>query len=236
MRESLDLMDVLGILLKRIWLIILISFIGFLVAFGYTKILVTPMYTSSIKLYVSNNVTEENQDRINYSDISASQLLVNTYRVIIRSDKVLDEVIRSQNLKYTANQLRSSIRIESVEDSQVMEILVTTPNPKASAAIANAIANTAPGKIKEITETGYIGVIDNAFPSLKPSSPNLFFNCFVGILIGGAIAAFYIIIREMLDDHIKGEEDLKRFYDIPMLGSIPVLNSQAKGGYYQYER
>ena len=236
MKESLDLMDFLAILLRRIWLIVLISFVGFLLAFGYTKILVTPLYTSAIKLYVTNNTAQDNQNRINYNDITAAQMLVNTYGVIIQSNNVLSDVIISENLKYTANQLRRSIRIKPIEDSQVLEVSVTTSDPKVSADIANAIANTAPEKIIEITKTGGVGVVDYASPNLNPSSPKLLFNCFVGILLGGAIAVFYIVIREMLDDHIKDEEELKKFYNIPLLGSIPVLNSQVKGGFYQYER
>lgn len=97
--------------------------------------------------------------------------------------------------------------------------------------IVNAIARTAPDIIKDFTETGIIKVIDYAKPITRPSSPNLSLNCIFGIMLGLFVSVLYIVLRDMLDLRVKGEDEIKKLYNIPVLGSIPVLNSQTKGGY-----
>jgi succinoglycan biosynthesis transport protein ExoP len=232
--ETLNLTDLIQLLIKKLWLILLVSFIGFLTAFGITKIVLKPVYTSTISLYVSN--TEQSQSKIDYNDISAAQKLANTYAVIMKSDSVLVEVISSSNLyQYTPKQLRKMMTVKPVANTEVMEVDVTTQNPQLSADIANAIARIAPSKIKEITKTGDVELIDHAVPNPNPSSPNVKLNCILGILAGIFLSVAYIVVKDLLDMHIKGEGDIKKRYNIPLLGSIPVLNSPAKGGYIYYE-
>lgn len=236
MQGSMDLLQLIRLLLRKLWFIILISAVGLLISFGYTKLLVIPKYTSSVKLYVSNTKIIEPQEKINYNDIYASKQLVNTYIVIIQSNKVLNKVIESENLQCTANYLRKLLKVKSLSETEVMEVFVTTEDPRISADIANAIARIAPDAIKEITKAGAVGVVDEAYPSMNPSSPNILTNSAVGLLLGIFISVLYIIVMEMLDIRIKGEEDIKRHYKIPVLGSIPVLHSRMKGGYTYYEQ
>ena len=236
MQESLSLAKLISLLIKKVWLVILLSIIGLLLTYGYTKIFMTPLYTSSIKLYVSNSEIKEVQGRINYSDISAAQQLANTYGVIIQSDSVLEEVIRAESIQCTAARLRRMMTVKAVENTEVLEVYVTTDDAGASAKIANAIAKVAPDRIKSITKAGAVELVDKARVNMRPVSPNTRANCIIGILFGMFIAALYIILKELLDIHIKGEEDIKKKYNIPILGSIPVLHSRAKGGYYYYER
>lgn len=229
MQGSLDLIDLIRLLIKKFWIIVLVSAIGLLGAFGFTKLFITPKYTSSVQLYVSNAKIIDTQDRINYNDITASQKLVSTYGVIIRSNQVLSQVIASESLQYTTDRLKRMLSVRSVDGTEIMEILVTTDNPQLSAKIANAIAQIAPESIKKITKAGTVEVVDQAVPNLNPSSPNTMMNSLIGFLLGAFIAVLYIILKDMMDTHIKGEDDIRKHYDIPILGSIPVLDSQMKG-------
>lgn len=144
MRGSMDLVQLIRLLLKRLWFIILVSAIGLLVAFSYTKLLVTPKYSSSIKLYVSNSKLIEPVNKVNYNDIYAAQQLVNTYVVIIQSNQVLNQVIASENLPCSADYLKSLLNIKVVGDTEIMEVIVTTEDPHMSADIANAIGDVSP--------------------------------------------------------------------------------------------
>lgn len=235
MRGSMDLVQLIRLLLKRLWIIILVTIMGFLVAFSYTKLFVTPKYTSAIKLYVSNSKVIEPIEKLNYNDIYAAQQLVNTYVVIIQSNKVLNQVIATENLQCSAEYLKSLLNIKAVGDTEIMEVMVTTESPQLSADIANAIGNIAPDLIKDITKAGAAEVVDRALPRLNPSSPNIVINSAIGILFGAFISILFTILYEIFDTRIKGEDDIRRHYNIPVLGSIPVLHSKMKGGYIYYE-
>lgn len=231
--DTLYLKDIINLFKKKLWLIILLSFIGFLTSFGITKLFIKPKYTSTVSFYVSN--TEHLNNKIDYNDINAAQKLANTYSVIMKSDSLLSEAISTSNLyQLTTERIRKMMKVTSVSNTEVIELHVTSENPQLSADIANAIAQVAPLKIKDITKTGDVSVIDEAVPKTTPSSPNVKLNCLLGILAGMAVASIYIVLKDILDTTIKGEEDIKNHYEIPILGSIPVLDSPSKGGYSKY--
>jgi len=233
LNDTLYLKNIINLLKKKIWLIFLLAFIGFLISFGITKLFIKPKYTSTVSFYVSN--TEHLQNKIDYNDINAAQKLANTYSVIMKSDNLLSEAISISNLyQLSSDQIRKMMKVTAVSNTEVIELHVTSENPQLSADIANAIAQVAPMKIKDITKTGDIAVIDEAVPNTVPSSPNVRINCMLGILAGTALAFIYIILKDIMDTTIKGEEDIKNYYDVPILGSIPVLDSPSKGGYGKY--
>lgn len=232
MQNSLDLPELIHLLLSKLWLIILTSVIGFLLAFGYTKILVTPQYTSSVKFYISDSTATN----ININDLNASQKLVTLDIEVLKSDKVLNQVISTIQLNCTPEQLKKMLTITSVNDTGLMDVEVTTTDAQLSADIANTIAEVAPDQIIEVTKAGYVELVDAAQPNPVPSSPNTVLNCAVGFLLGLVLSILYVVLHEMFDMSVKSEEDLRKYYNIPVLGGIPDFHSQFKGGYERYER
>ena len=230
-----NLKEAVQLIKQKMWFILLLSFCGFLIAFGITKVFLKPVYTSKVSFYVSN--TEHLQNKIDFSDINAAQKLANTYSVIIQSDTVLSEVVSLSSLSHlTPLQIKRMMTVKSVSNTEVIEVHITTRNPQLSADVANAIASIAPSKIKEITKTGDVEIIDKAVPNLFPSSPNLKFNCILGVLAGMVLSFIFVIAKNIFDTRIRDEADVKRYYDIPVLGSIPAFDAAPKGGYRNYGR
>lgn len=234
MRESLDLVELVHLLLKKLWLIALISVIGLLLAFGVSELAMTKQYTSSVKFYVSS--TKNESSNVNTGELNTAQELVNTYTVILQSNVVLNDIIKNVGLNCTAEELKKMLTISSVNGTEVMEVKVTTDNPQLSADIANSIYNIAPDKIVEITKIGYLGKVDSAKADPIPTSPRTLLNCVVGFMAGLVLAVLYVILCEMFDQRIKGEEEIKKGYNIPVLGSVPNFHTQFKGGYEGYGR
>ena len=163
--------------------------------------------------------------------INTAQKLVNTYTVIVQSDTVLEKVIAAVPLDCTTAQLRKALSVSSVNNTEVMMVKVTTDDAQLSSEIANKIAEIAPESIIQITKAGYVELVDSAKPATSPSSPNTKMNCILGFLLGLIASVLFVVIQEMLDTRVKGEEDLKKYYNVPVLGEIPNFESQFKGGY-----
>ncbi|MCB2077140.1 MAG: polysaccharide biosynthesis tyrosine autokinase [Novosphingobium sp.] len=66
-----------------------------------------------------------------------------------------------------------------------------------------------------------ISIIDNADAPLYPSSPNLFMNLAIALLLGAGIAGLVVLLREQFDDSIKVPEDVESKLHVPLLGVIP---------------
>lgn len=199
-----------------------VTLVGGIIAFCISRYMLDPTYTSRISMYVNNNAQKENTVA-NINDINASQKLVSTYIEILKSDTVLGKVLEETNLPHTTAELREMLTANSINGTEIFEVKVTTENPEEAALIANTIATMAPDEIIRVVKAGSVELIDQAVVATVPTSPNVLLNTIIGFMLGGVLSVLAVLVLAMLDNRIKSEEDLKKHYDIPILGAIPDL-------------
>lgn len=66
-----------------------------------------------------------------------------------------------------------------------------------------------------------IYVIDKADVPASPSSPSLFKNLLISLLLGMAIAALVVFLKDQFDDSIRVPEDVEAKLGLPLLGVVP---------------
>ncbi len=236
MQDSIDILELISILLKRIWIIIAATLLGAAATFVFFKFLVAPSYTAQTLLYVNNN-NQSSMSNVNLNDINASQKLVNTYIVILQNDKIIERVAQKCDLEYDElKDVSKMITMKSVNNTEVFSIQVTSKDPVLSAKMANTMAELAPTEIIRVVKAGSVEVISQAEPPARPSGPNSMRNSIIGGLLGLILASGFVLLFEMLDITVKGEEDLTSRYNIAVLGEIPDFYSVPKGGYKSYEK
>jgi capsular polysaccharide biosynthesis protein len=208
------------------------AIIGGACALWITHYTITPLYQATIKLYANNSTQESSV--MSSSDVAASKSLVDTYIMIIRSDTVLDEVIALTKCGYSAGRLNSSLSASAMNSTEVFSVTVTDPDPIMAAAIANAIAEVAPGHLEKIVDRSSVKVVDNAKVPRAPSSPDYQKNTMLGLLAGACLAIVIIVLMTLFDVHIYSETDLRNISDLPILGFISDFEDAAKSGYSSY--
>lgn len=216
---EIDVGELFKVVWKRAWIIVLCALLVGGMTLVYTANFVTPMYRAEVTMYVNNN--SSNTDTVSSSNLAVALQLVKTYVNIIKSDRVLEKVIEETGLMLTPKQIRGMLTAESVNDTEMFAVRITSPSPQMSADIANAIADVAPGVISVIIEGSSAKVVDYAKVPTSRVSPSYTTNTIVGTLLGGILAALFFILQHLLDTRIKTEEDLERICQIPVLGSIP---------------
>lgn len=224
---EIDVKDFAKVLLKRAWLVLLCAALLGASVYMYTANFVTPQYEASVSMYVNNNSAKDGA-YISSSDLAVALKLVNTYVNIIQSDLVLDKVIAEAKLPLTAKQVRGLISAEAMGETEMFRVMVTTPNPHTSVVIANAIASVAPAEISAIIEGSSAKIIDYAKEPDKPVSPNCTMSGIIGGVVGAMLAVLAILLQNVMDVRIKGEEDLAKIAAIPVLGAIPQLSTDTK--------
>lgn len=215
----INVQDVFKALLKRAWIIILCAVLVGSAVLVYTVNFVTPMYQANVTLYVNNNSAESS--KVISSDLAVALQLVNTYVNIIQSDTVLEKVIDESGFNLTAKDIRNMLSAESVDETEMFRVMITSPDPQMSADIANAIANVAPAEISKIIEGSSAKVIDYAKVPTGRSSPNYVTNTLVGALAGMLMAGAVIVLQVCMDMRVTNEEDLLNICAVPVLGAIP---------------
>lgn len=224
--EELDLRKLIHILLTRWWVIVSTLFLGALSAFLITFFLIEPVYSAKATLYVYN--TDKRDSTITTSDISVSKTLVDTYIIILKSDAVLRDVAEEVDLGYSAEQIRKMINANSVNNTEIFQVVVNNTNPEHAQIIANTLVEIGPPEIIRVVQAGSVEVIDYAVLPTEPSSPSLTRNTAVGALLGVVLSVMAVLVFEMLDTRIKTEDDLTEQFNVPVIGVIPFIGETQK--------
>ena len=233
--EELDLKELFNIFWSKKVHIILIVLIFIALGVIYTVGFTTPMYTSSTTLLLAGSESggEETANSITTTDITLNSKLVSTYSVLVRSKDVLSQVISNLGMDISWENLRNNVKVSSVEDTEVIEISVTTKNVEDSAKIANEIAKVFTEKVAEIYNINNVHVVDEAEVEYTPSNINHKKDVIIFAFIGLVVAVIYVLIANMLDTTIKTAEDIEKEFKLPVLASIPVYENaiqKRKGG------
>ncbi len=229
MERNFTINDVITIILKRLWLIILLALVGGIISFSYSQYVLPKKYTSKITLYVYNS--KEGQVNQNINDFNLSARLVDTYMVILKSETVLQTVsskISKLGLNYTVNEIRDMITADVLQDTEVFEVKISAGNPEDAKIIADAIEQVAPPEIIRVVRAGAVETVDKATLPTTHSSPNIPQNTIIGVVIGVVLACALAFVFELMNTSIKSKEDLAEQYKLPVLTVIPNLYGETK--------
>ncbi len=235
---TVDLVHIMKMLLRRVWLIVLCSVVVAALGFSYATFFIEPTYSSAILLYVNNTSFSlgNTSFSITNSELVAAQSLVNTYREILDNRTTLERVIDKAGVSYTYKQLSGMIDAEPSNDTEILKVTVTTTNPYEAAKIANCIAEILPVRISEIIDGASMEVVDSAIPNLQKVAPSITKYTALGLILGFLISVITVVVAAILDDTIHDEDYILQNYECPILAKVPnLLSSGGKryGYYYQ---
>ena len=109
---EIDLSELFHAIFSKFAVIVIVAVLFGGIAFGYTKIAVKPMYTSSTKVYILN---KPETNALSTNDLAFASYLARDYKVLLVSNPVLKEVISELNLNMTTKTLASRISVELID-------------------------------------------------------------------------------------------------------------------------
>ncbi|MCD8380907.1 MAG: Wzz/FepE/Etk N-terminal domain-containing protein, partial [Lachnospiraceae bacterium] len=228
-RAVIHLDELFKLLLKHIAVILLSTVLLAGAAYVYSAYFITPLYQSSIKMYVNNSVNSSTSTSITSSDITASQYLVETYAVVLTSYPTLNEVIEQTGVPYTYDELCSMISTSAIDETEVFKVTVTSADPVEAAEIANAIAEIAPDEIADIISGSSVKVIEYARVATSKSSPNVKKYLLLGAMAGFVLSCGCIMLLSLLQNGLTTEEKIRRdFKDKAVLSVIPQMGEETQ--------
>lgn len=235
----IDFLHIVKSVWRRIWVLILVAVIGGTAGFLYSTFMITPQYSSSIMLYVNNSSFSLGSSNfsISSSELTAAQSLVKTYTVILKNRTTLNQVIEKAGVDFTYEELYGMIKAESVNETEVLKVTVTTDDPYIATDVVNTIAEVLPDRISDIIEGSSMEVVDIGVVNTHKVSPNITKYTKVGMLLGAVAALVVLVILALLDDTIHDDEYILKTYDYPILAKVPnLLGSSDKQYAYYYQR
>ena len=223
---ELSLWDVAKILLSKLHWLVLSGLVAAALVYAAVTFFVTPTYQSRVSFYVYNSTNNASQGTINNSDLQAAESLATTYSKILESNSVLDSVLEDMRAEATLSrkELNHMVKVSVVSDTQLLEVTVTSTDPKLACQIADSFAKVAPTEIVRITKAGGVEVVDRPEVAHGKSSPRTMFDSTIGFLIGVVLISVLIVVRILADTTIYLPEDIERAANVTILGMIPEIN------------
>ena len=219
---EIDVLQLVKVLWKRKFLIVLAALVAGLAAFAYSSFVIKPQYTSTTRIYVVNR-NQADKPGLTNQDLQAGAYLVKDYREIILSQDVLEKVVADQKLTMDAKTLGRKVSVTVPADTRIVSISVRDGNPEEASRIANALREVAAQKIISVTRVSDVTTLEEARPATSPSSPNIRRNTMIATIAGVGFVTIIVLLVELLDDRVKRPEDIEEVMHLSLLGVIPNL-------------
>lgn len=220
---EIDLGEIVRVLWRNAWAIILIGAVFATAVYAGTKLLITPQYKSETRMYV---LATAGSDSLTSSDLSVSLQLSNDYVEIVQCRTVSESVINQLGLDLTYEQMLTKLTVSVKDSTRIINIAVLDSDPIKARDIANAIRDAAAEQIKAVTSVESVNVVDIANVAKTPSSPHATRNSMIAGVLGCILTAAIIMIRFIMNDTIQTSEDVERYLELSTLGTIPLNKAE----------
>ncbi len=167
--ESIDLLELAQVLLRKAWALALALVIGAVAAGIFTKLFITPQYEASSMIYISSKSTSITS----LADLQIGSQLAVDFQLVGSSREVMDSVIAKLGLDTDYKELLETVQITNPSGSHILKINVTNPDPQLAANICNTIADELRARIASVKNTDAPSTLRRAYVPEHPISPSL---------------------------------------------------------------
>ena len=227
--EEVNLKEMFSYFLSKYLLIILFVVLGACACIVYSLFIQKPMYNSYTTVVLARSSDSTSNSGTLQSDVTTNQKLVSTYREIIKSRRILNQVISNLDLNMSYETLHNMVSVTNEKDTELIKIAVNSQNSKDAKDIANEIAKVFSKEIENIYEIKNLSIIDYADENTTPYNINVPKQMVISVLVSFVLACGIIFVMFYFDTTIKSSEEIEEKIGLPVLGVVP-FKPTLKGG------
>lgn len=220
----MDIRDYLRIL-RRNWITVVAFSLAGLLGAGIASVLIQPTYKAETQLFVSIQNSGSVQELAQGNTFS--QARVQSYVKTVSTPTVLQPVIDNLGLDLTPLELAGQVSARTDINTVLITVSVTDASPVQAAAIAQAVADSLIDAVDTLEKPQSDGVspvrlsvVTPATAPITPSAPNTQLNLLMGFVVGTILGIGIALLKTTLDTRLRGEADVRRVTDVPILGGI----------------
>lgn len=193
---------------------------------------IKPQYQADASLIV--NTRESNSTAITSEQLNSAEELANLYGIIIKSDTVLDAVIRDLQLNTDYETLVQKVSVTSVSNTSVMRISVKDTDGAYALNVLKSIVFISPQIISDMVEAGSVKVVSEPRLLKDAVSPDLKRCALGGALFGVVAVCAAALLRAVSEDRFYSRREVESRLGLTVIGEIPEQVSKygrrKKGG------
>lgn len=216
--ETIDLKDLFDYYKSKFGIVILfVALVGILGCL-YGLFIQKPMYKSSTSIVLISEAKDNSQ--LTYNDVSVNQNLVSTYSEIVKSKRILNQVINNLKLDYSYGALSNNIEVSSVTGTQIIKITVTDENSKTAMKVANEIAKVFSKEIPELYNISNVNILDTAEVASSAYNVNIAKQSTIFLLAGLVLGLGVVFVMYYFDRSVKNASQIEDKLKLPVLATV----------------
>ena len=222
--QVISISEIFEALKKRWILIVSITLVTTLISGVLSFFVIKPTYETSTKVFIGKE--ESNVEGYNTNDIQMYQKLLQTYAETIKTNEVIEAAIKNTNTNLTVEEVKKSLTVTPISDTQILQIKYQNKNPQVAKKILGNITDEFIILAKELVPNGNVRVIEAVQLPENPVAPNKKMNIAIAFLLGLMVSVGVVFLLEYLDNTFKSKENLEKELDIPVIGLIPSFEEE----------
>lgn len=226
--DSIDLMQLVRMLLRKWFIIVCAGILAALIGFSYASFFITPLYRANSTMLV--DLRNSVHDDLSAEQVNVAQNYVSTFAYIMETNTVLEPVIEELGLNESVASLASKLQVTEVKDTLLIKVSINYASPDEALSIIKAIDKIAPEVINQRITSGYIIEVESPTVSGGPVTPNVTRYTVFGGGIGVVLAVAILLIVLFLNNKVRSVAELQSTIDLPLLGVIPTLQNSDSNG------
>ena len=183
--------------------------------------IMSPVYQSQVTVIVGKKNDTANSST-QYTDVMMYQNLTKTYATIATSKLVEGKAAAKLGNGITADKLDKLIAVTPETGTQILDITAQGGTPEEAlnrvTALSEAFVETSPS----VYNAGEVNIMDKGELPKAPVKPKKSLNIAIAFFLGLMVSVGLSFLLEYMDSTIKTSEDIKKYFDLPVLGTIPV--------------
>lgn len=219
--DSIDLVDLIFYQISKIKVLIAVFIAGAVVSGLITHFLITPEYRATSKVYM---VSSSTGSALDLTDLRIGDSLSSDYMVLMKTRPIYTDVKKELGFDYSFGKFSKMVSLDTIDDSRVVSITVTSTDPEEAKNIANCVAEKAVYYIPKIMETPAPHIAEYAITPRVQSAPSLTKNTIFCAFAAWFVAVIIYTIKFLVDDTLKTSEDVEKEFGIMPFAVIPEGN------------
>ena len=224
--EEIDLKELYGFVKSKLGLLLIITVSVCLIGCIYGLFIQKPLYDSYTTVILAGNESSSSTS-ISQNDIAINKNLVETYAQIVKSRRVLTQVISELGLTSDYSQLVNQVSVTALNNTEIIKITVEDRDAKRAKNIANVTAKYFAKEVTDLYNMNNVSILDEAVEASSPYNINVLKQVIIYFMIGLTLACGILFIIYYFDRTIKSVEQIEQKIKLPILGSVQQLT---KGG------
>lgn len=218
--DSFKIQDIIDALKDRWQLIVCITLVATIISAVLSFFVIKPKYQASTKLFIGKE-SEQKDSSYSSNDVQMYQKLLKTYADIILTRDLIEEAFNDENVEVNPDVALGSLTVTPKTDTQILVISYTSGNKEECKEVVEAVADKFVSKSTEFISNSNVKIVEKVTLPKAPVSPNKKLNIVIAFALGLMLGCGLALLLEILNNTFKDKEQVEKYLDLPVLGSIP---------------